>query len=753
MTILVGMAVCTGPTWSQVPDEDWDDRPVEASMKRAVAHLWAKQKDGHWPWLNARVMHGNVAGPTALVTYALLAAGESGQDPRMLRAVEYLAAAGARSTYTRALRANVWAMLRSNSKYRKYLAEDVKYLVDGVDERGGYDYVPMGRGRAPRKGDRFAMGRPDNSNSQLAVLGVWAGQECGVDVPLLYWRLVRGWWKGVQQDDGGWAYQGRGRSYGSMTVAGLATMFICFDVLHHEQFVRCEAETDYPPITRGLAWLDKNFTVDCNPSKGMAWYYYYLYGVERVGLASGYKYFGKKDWYKLGAKALLERQRLDGGWGSVTDTAFALLFLAGGRHPVLFNKLRYAGSWNCRPRDLANLTRWVSGQFERPVNWQIVHLGAPVRELHDAPILYISGASAPRFSDEEVAKLRQYVLQGGAILSEAACSKASFTLAMGKVYARMFPEYELKRLPADHPVYSLHFKVDPGRRALWGISNGVRLLALHSPSELSLAWQMRQHPTDSDAFKLGANVYLYVTDKGILPPRGVVRWPVAKPLRPVETLRVARVKFAGQADPEPLAWRRFAIDMANRHAVKVEVSAPTAPAQLDPAAWPVAAMTGVASFTLSDADKAGLAKYLAGGGTLVVDAAGGSAAFAESAEKQLGELLSDADMKVLPGDHRMFTQVGPRVDKVAYRRALRATLADKSRPRLRAWAVKGRAAIIFSTDDLTAGLVGYPRWGLKGYEPDSAFALMRNILLYASGKKLAQPRRPAPAPVTGGRRW
>ena len=59
-------------------------------------------------------------------------------------------------------------------------------------------------------------------------------------------------------------------------------------------------------------------------------------------------------------------------------------------------------------------------------------------------------------------------------------------------------------------------------------------------------------------------------------------------------------------------------------------------------------------------------------------------------------------------------------------------------PQLEAVLMGSRAAVIFSSLDLTAGLVGYPSLAVEGYAPDSAFALMRNILIYAA--------RPAEAP-------
>jgi hypothetical protein len=65
------------------------------------------------------------------------------------------------------------------------------------------------------------------------------------------------------------------------------------------------------------------------------------------------------------------------------------------------NKLRYnldthgdapkEANWNQRPRDAANITRWIGRQFERELAWQVVNLSGPADDLLDAPILHISG--------------------------------------------------------------------------------------------------------------------------------------------------------------------------------------------------------------------------------------------------------------------------------------------------------------------------------------------------------------------------
>ena len=58
---------------------------------------------------------------------------------------------------------------------------------------------------------------------------------------------------------------------------------------------------------------------------------YFLWSVERVGVALGMARFGGIDWYRRGASVLIKTQRPEGVWqtnrGPLPDTSFALLFL------------------------------------------------------------------------------------------------------------------------------------------------------------------------------------------------------------------------------------------------------------------------------------------------------------------------------------------------------------------------------------------------------------------------------------------
>ena len=65
-----------------------------------------------------------------------------------------------------------------------------------------------------------------------------------------------------------------------------------------------------PHLQAGLDWL----ATDDNAVKlsGSNYYGYTLYGLERAGLASGFKTFGKHDWYRVLATQALRDQHPSG---------------------------------------------------------------------------------------------------------------------------------------------------------------------------------------------------------------------------------------------------------------------------------------------------------------------------------------------------------------------------------------------------------------------------------------------------------
>jgi hypothetical protein len=148
--------------------------------------------------------------------------------------------------------------------------------------------------------------------------------------------------------------------------------------------------------------------------------------------------------------------------------------------------------------------------------------------------------------------------------------------------------------------------------------------------------------------------------------------------------------------------------------------------------YPIAHLTGAYSFRLSDAERDDLKKYVLGGGTLIIDAAGGSTEFAASAEQMLtdvfGEDAKQIDKPLEPASP-IYQLPDHIADQIQYRKFTQARIGREKGPLLRGIKIGGRLAVIYSREDLSAGLVGEPVDGIKGYAPATASQLMTDIIL------------------------
>ncbi|MBI5723740.1 MAG: DUF4159 domain-containing protein [Planctomycetes bacterium] len=379
--------------------------------------------------------------------------------------------------------------------------------------------------------------------------------------------------------------------------------------------------------------------------------------------------------------------------------------------------------------------------LEKDVNWQIITLKSEVGEWHDAPIVYIGGSVKPDFSDEDVAKLRTYVRQGGTLFVMTQCGGGAFSLGMKDLYKKLFPKYELQVIGPDHEFYKLH-GLTGGKARFSMIHNGIRPLVLHTDDDLSLHWQQYTVATGKHAFDAASTVLLYVTDKQIK-NRGANSWP-PEPAGPFDkTVKVVKLKYAGNCDAEPLALERFGRLMGASFKVKVDYPPePVEIAALKDSGAKLAILTGTTAFKLKDDEKAALRDYAGQGGLILFDAGGGARGFGNSARELIGELWGADNLLPLPLSSPVYQMKDMTIEKVKYRRVTRARLVGVKEPCLMAILAGDRPKVIFSQEDVVSGLVGFPSYACDGYDPESAFNVMRNIVLYAA---TLTPIQPSPA--------
>jgi hypothetical protein len=296
----------------------------------------------------------------------------------------------------------------------------------------------------------------------------------------------------------------------------------------------------------------------------------------------------------------------------------------------------------------------------------------------------------------------------------------------------------MRSLPQPHELFSgdLHARLSPPP-ALLGLSNGVREWWIHSPTDMAASWQARKL-TARDHFLLPANLVRYAS--GNNPLRNKLQTPPRPPDTAVESARVirlARLEYSGNHDPEPGAWPRLAGFAPPRFRTVLEIASIKI-LDLDASKTPVAHMTGTGPFTLTPAEIAALKKFLDAGGTLLADAAGANPRFTASFADLMKALYPDTPPVELPINDPVFNGSIPdsvRITEVAFRKYAQAKMKDRQlKPRIQAVTVRARHVILFSPEDITSGLLGVDTWGIRGYTPDHAATLARNLLLYSASR-------------------
>ena len=731
------------------------DQQIGHSIERGVSFLLHGMDPHRRSLVPISDPQGQVGGADALVVFALLQASQAIDDPRLKPGDPFMEAAIAKlksrqfgrwQVYGRGLRCAALAVY-DRKQDREVLRADAEWLVKATGS-GAYTYErgfpgppPPASGpphdpSRPAPGDAMAW---DNSNSQYGLLGVWSAAERGFEVPSHYWQAVESHWTYYQLPDGQWFY-GRGNDRNprvSMTCAGIASLFVTHDYLDGPKYANDVGREPFSPaLKNGLDWLEAgdhstDLHVVSGESASRNWAYN-LFGLERVGLASGFKYFGAHDWYRELAREAIGAQESNGSWrrDSIIDTAYMVLFLSRGRHPILMNKLRFNGYWANRPRAEANLARFASRELERPLNWQVVPIDHEWTDWADSPILSISSHRGTIIDEPTLQKLRTFAMAGGLLFLNDDGDSPEFDGFAKALCAKLFPDYELTDVPANHPIYSVVYPMKL-RPPLKMVSNGARALVIYSPTDITRHWQARDEVVGRRFYELGVNLFVYAAGKRDLRNRLDSTYVPPPSASPVQTVAVARLKYAGAWDPEPLAWPRFARVFGRRTGYAIQGRAVSIP-ELSIDTAPVAHLTGAFAYTFTDAEVRALRRYVESGGVLLIDSCGGGGAFAQSADDLLSrafpgaspDLVQPTDPLLSPGSDGM---------------------QDLSKPRLRPFTVDvlgshagafrsirwGAGHVVFTPLDLTSGLLGTQTWGILGYDPAYAQDLMQNVILWA----------------------
>ena len=730
-----------------------DLKSVDDAIERAVIGLEKVRApdvdlgpDSYWAadiaaWLQQWILPGN----QALACWAFLSTGENQYTPWLAKRIGWVACYQSASTYDRAMRLRMLSMLPQKN-WQPWMRRDADWLIQTMTPQGGFT---PGVSTLPKPPGA------DNANSQYAVLGLAAAQDAGYDIDARVWRQIDKYWRDAQfpsgnADAGAWAVKPArdiqkgsdafvDRASGPMTAGGVLTLSITERFLEGAKKLGTGNKTS-PELAAGIEWLDKHF--DLNQIDGDSDLYYYLWTIQNVGQAIGYRKFNNVDWFREATVTLLNQQGPDGLWkgpkGPTVSTSFALLYLYRARGPLAVCKVRFgddkknvAPAWNNRPNDLQNLTDDMSRRLEVPTSWQIADLDQPVNELIESATLYFVTDKSFTLKDEQIGHLRDYLNAGGMLVASPEGGGAASVLnSFRDLAAKLYPGRQFTKAEAAHPFFTLNQKV--GEKIPVSIlDNGIRPLIVLVEKDLSKDLQA-DNAGKRDSFNLLTNIYLYATGLAPKRPRMLTNYVVAPEAPAKATVTAARIKYDGNFDPEPASLSQLSALLAKKGGVDLKIST-LAGADLTPATQ-VAFLTVTESAQLADADATALRKWIDAGGTLWIDAAGGRAAASAAVDSilaklgyQPGDLKPCDDTPILTGKTRR--PGGIDVSKPTYR-----NFVEGDRATLRQALSGSRPAVYVTRGDVAAALAGANTYGISGFGVDTVRGMVANSILNPQSK-------------------
>jgi len=418
-------------------------------------------------------------GHQAAALWALVAAKESYQNPDLLRRLHWVLGRDASHTYDRSMRTILLSNLPAR-RWRDHLRRDAVWLADALTNQGAFPYQNTGNDF-----DR----RVDMANSQYGVLGLWALEQSDMKIKQEGWERVDKFWRSAYRDSGsgagGWSIlppsRDGGRNAderaegvnGPMTAGGVSTLMLTDRYIRGPRMVDVGEDLRAPEMVKGLKWLDENFEVELTGTVDENDFYLYMWTMQRVGKASGFRTFNGKDWFRDVTAKVLNEQQPDGSWagpkGRLLSTAFALLYLGNSYDPLAIGKIRVPeGAWNNRPHDLWNFSEWVSDEYEVSTGWQIFELEARegnrrvpqnTFQLIEAPMQYFTTSDYVTFNDNQIKALRSYIEAGGLLVTSTDGRNADSARTIRELGEKLFPGQELQDVPNDHPFYGVHREV------------------------------------------------------------------------------------------------------------------------------------------------------------------------------------------------------------------------------------------------------------------------------------------------------
>ena len=198
--------------------------------------------------------------------------------------------------------------------------------------------------------------------------------------------------------------------------------------------------------------------------------------------------------------------------------------------PVLtVGRLHYegGGDWYANPSSLPNLLTALRTRTSLRVANEERVVTLADDDLWNVPYIYMTGHGNVHWSDQDLATLRRYLLQGGFLHAD---DNYGMDQSIRRELNRLFPDHPLVEVPLDHPIYHLIYDfprgipkihVHDGKPAQgFGIFLDGRLAVYYSyQSDLGDGWEDPEVHHDPPqkreaALRMGVNLFAYAVGYG-----------------------------------------------------------------------------------------------------------------------------------------------------------------------------------------------------------------------------------------------
>ncbi|MBM3993739.1 MAG: DUF4159 domain-containing protein [Planctomycetes bacterium] len=408
--------------------------------------------------------------------------------------------------------------------------------------------------------------------------------------------------------------------------------------------------------------------------------------------------------------------------------------------------------WKSYPPDASNLVTLTNEKLADGNNYQYAEkeLSAPGFDPVDIPILYMTGDYDFTLKPAEVENLRKFITGGGTIIFNAARGRDEFSRGVVREMKRVFPRKSFMRLPADHPIFNARFRVSNVMMMLGGVQRslepeiysidiGTRAACILVPGGLGAALSNSEYHPDGrhivgeSAKRLGVNLVAYMLGNTEYGKFLAQEFPVyTGRTKAGDVVRFASVKYAGSWDLNPAIQNTVLANLKDNTNVDVDFT-PHAVALDDKAAghFPILFMTGHYDFQFTDAEAAGLARYLNRGGLLVVSSGAGLKPFDKAFNRELRRVYPNAELARIPPSHPLFSGGWNSVSKVTFTAPLLRDNPTLDAPEFFGYFIDGRLAILYTPYDLMSGVNRESNAYAKGLVDTDAMRVVNNIITYA----------------------